>query len=563
MKEPHILFINMPTLPLSELIKGTTNRMIRCFPFGILYLSAVLKKQNYPGYIACVDYVIQDLERFAKDLDELIISEAINAISPFTPGILAFSFSTQYEFFCHCLTLLKKIWPNAKVVVGGIHATNAVEHLLKNHPVDYVIAGEAEESFPPLLYSILNRKNPDIKGVHSHNAIRYDLKGKPEIADPIEDINDIPFPDWSIIKMDSYTKQDVAGTQLFVDEIDMVDSQDRHAFLITSRGCPFRCIFCASHTVHGRKIRLRNVKNVVEEMHQLNKLYGTNYFHIEDDLAFPTTKRALDLLKEMKNSGIENLKISPTQTLSVNCTDEKIIDALIEYAGVRVVSFAVESAHPETQKKIQKNVNLNKAKHLIRYAQSKGLIVVINIIFGFPQETKEQMLESISYIKKYLKPNWTQFHIATPLIGTEMYSQFIEAGCITDSPEFWNKIFNHRSFDSPWITAEELNELKYRANLECNFVENYDLKKGNYETALFLFKAVVRLYPFHIFAWDGIRRAQRLLGNEKEAQAAEQKIRELVLNDSRSRELLEKYGDLFSEVVEICEVSQNNHIANS
>lgn len=559
MKEQHILFVNMPILPLPDLIKGTTDRAIRCFSFGILYLSAVLKKQKHIGHIACVDYLVQDPECFATNLDELIISEAINAISPHIPDVLAFSFSfsASHEFFCHCLPLLKKHWPRTTVIVGGIHASNAVEYLLENYDVDYVVAGEGEESFPLLLSSLLQQEGDhDIRGVHSRDAIRYDITGNPEIATPVKNLNDLPFPDWSILKTECYMEQDAEGAQLFGDEIGVTRGQYRHASLFTSRGCPFNCTFCASHTIHARKIRERDVRNVVEEMRQLNMSYGVNYFHIYDDLALLTKKRAFALLEGMNDSGIEDLKVSFTQTLSVNCTDEDTIDALIDYAGVSIISFAVESGHPETQKRIKKNVDLHKAERLVRYAQSRGLIVTINIILGFPEETRKQMLQSISYVKKHLKPNWTQFYIATPLIGSEMYAQFIEAGCITNSPEVWNKtLINYRYFDSPWIAADELNELRYRANLECNFVDNHTLQCGEYSKALILFRGVTRLYPFHIFAWDGIRRAEWLSGNEKAAHAAEQKIRELFLKDSRSRELLEKYGDLFPEVVGICKPS--------
>ena len=322
---------------------------------------------------------------------------------------------------------------------------------------------------------------------------------------------------------------------------------------MTTRGCPFNCTFCASHSIHGQKMRVRDVPNVIEEMRQLNKGYGINCFHIFDDLALCTTERALDLLSAMKNSGIENLQVAFTQTLSVSCTSEETIDALIDCVGVRTIAFAVETGHPETQKRIKKHCDLNKAQRLIRYAQAKGLIVTINILLGFPEETREQMLYSISYVKEHLKPNWTQFYIATPIIGTEMYDQFIKAGCITNSPEVWNNtLIDCRYFDTPWITAEELNELRYRANLECNFADNHDLQCGDYKKALVLFRGVTKLYPFHIFAWDGRRRAEKLSRNQKEAQAIEQKIRELVLNDSRSRELLKKYGDLFPGVVEIC-----------
>ena len=218
MQGQNILFISMPALPLAKLRDETASRGISVFPFGILYLSAILKKQNHAGHIACVDYLAQDPGSFAKNLDEFIKSEAIKTIAPHNPDILAFSLSlsSSYDFFCHCLPLLKKIWPKAKVIVGGMHASNSVEFLLENHEVDYLLAGEGEESFPLLLVSLLKKEEkPVVKGVHRRGAIRYDLNDKPEIAAPIENLNLLPFPDWSLLKMDCYAGKTAQGAQIF------------------------------------------------------------------------------------------------------------------------------------------------------------------------------------------------------------------------------------------------------------------------------------------------------------------------------------------------------------
>jgi anaerobic magnesium-protoporphyrin IX monomethyl ester cyclase len=298
-KEQRVLFINLPALPLAKLMNETASRGIRVFPFGILYLSAMLKKQKHSGRIACVDYLAQDAKSFAKNLDEFIVGEAVNAISGHIPDILAFSLSlsSSYDFFCHCLLLLKKIWPKAKVIVGGMHASNAVEFLLDNHDVDYVLAGEGEKSFPLLLACLSEREErPVIKGVHWRGAIRYDIKGKPEIAAPIDNLNLLPLPDWGLLKMDYYTGQAAQGAQIFWEGVYADNGQQRHASLLTTRGCPFNCTFCASHSIHARKMRVRDVQNVIEEMRQLNKSYAVNCFHIFDDLALYTTKRALELL---------------------------------------------------------------------------------------------------------------------------------------------------------------------------------------------------------------------------------------------------------------------------
>lgn len=558
MREQHVLFVNMPTIPLADIFSETTSRVVKAFPFGILYLSASLKKARHIGKIACVDYAVADYSALRTDFDETIRSLATNATHPHIPDVLAFSFSysPSWEFFDRSLHILKRIWPKAKVIVGGMHASNTIEHLLEHHDhlIDFVVAGEAENTLPQLLNAIVNDESAShICGVHSRNAIQRDIHGKLTIASCIEtDVNDLPFPDWSILDMDIYTGKTASGSHIFWDVLNTNDISDLDASLFTSRGCPYKCTFCASSTIHGRKMRVRSPQNVVSEMRLLNQHYGVNHFHIYDDLPLITKKRTHELLGAMRSSGIGNLKISFTQTLYINTTTEEIIDAIIESTGSNSVSFAVESGSPKIQKIIGKNVQLDKAAKLIRYAQSRGLFANINIILGFPGETQEDMQETISFVHQHLKPSWTLFHIATPIVGTAMYQQFLEAGCIVDSQETWKRtLTNNRFFDSPWISADDLNELRYRANLECNFIHNYEIQAGNYARSSKLFDSVLKLYPFHIYALDGIRRAKALAGDSHGARQTEESIRGLVRDDIRSRELLEKYGDLFPEVVRI------------
>ncbi len=564
-KEQNILFVSLPAIPLSKLVSGTTSRSVKTYNFGILYLSSILKQKGHKGHLACVDYFKQQhSEELAKDVVGFIASEATKAFpANKEPDILAIAFmlSTSYEFFCECLPVLKKLWPRTKVIVGGMHASNAVKHLLDNFlDIDYVLAGEAEQSFPLLLSALSEGENTNaLRGVHSCGSIKLGTNGKPEIALPV-DLDDLPFPDWDMIDMEYYAG---SGDQHFWDEVSASRGayvNYRHAAIFTSRGCPFRCTYCASHTIHERKFRQKNLERVIEEMKELNRRYGINFFHVHDDLALVRKDRALELLPAMASTGIKNLQVSFTSSLAVNCTDEEVIDALIKYTGIRTIAIAIETANQDMQKAIKKNAKLDKAEQLIRYAQSKGLVVTINHILGFPEETAEQMRKAITNVHNFLRPNWTKYHSAMPIIGTEMYEQFLAMGIITDGPETWANEFNHRIFDTPWIKATDLNELRYRADLETNYVNNNDLKSGNYPLAKLMFESVIKLYPFQIFAWDGVRSAEVLAGNEQGAQSAEQKIRELVQNDSRSSTLLQKYGDLIPEVFEkyssyaVCEV---------
>ncbi len=555
--DTNILFINMPTLTVKQIMGHSTSRQIKAFPFGILYLSAVLKEQKHKGEIGCVDYLPIAHDIFRSDLDGTIRSEALKAASSWTPDILAFSFSmsSSWEFFNHSLPIIKEIWPEATIIVGGMHASNTVEHLLNNHDhmVDFVIAGEAEKAFPHLVEFLASgNSNFIISGVHARKQIdRNDCDEKPVVTSFMEmDVNEIPFPDYSLIDVSHYSGEESAGKHLFWDEINADSAQQRDASLFTSRGCPYHCTFCAAWTIHGRKMRLREPENVVAEMQLLNKEYGINHFHIYDDLPLVNKKRCDALLGAMSQSGIKNQKISFTQTFYVNTTSEDTIDAVIEYTNIPTISFAVESATRTMQKQIRKHVKLEKAAKLIKYAQSRGLIVTINIILGFPNETRELMQETVDEVKNYLQPNWTQYHIATPIVGTPMYDSFVEAGCIEDGPSSWMEtLTNSRYFDSPWIGKDELNDFRYRANLDSNFVHNYDLQIGNYEHALSTFGAVVKLYPFQIYALNGMRNAHIGMGELDKADELRKRIRNAVFTDERAADHLIKYGDMFPEVL--------------
>jgi tetratricopeptide (TPR) repeat protein len=162
------------------------------------------------------------------------------------------------------------------------------------------------------------------------------------------------------------------------------------------------------------------------------------------------------------------------------------------------------------------------------------------------------MQETVDQVNTFLKPNWTQFHIATPIVGTPMYDSFVEADCIEDGPSSWMKtLTNARYFDSPWIKKDEMNEFRYKANLECNFVKNYDLNTKNYKNAVTLFSAVAKLYPFQIYALNGLISAHKGLGNYKEAEKLEKQIKEVVYTDPRARDHLIKYGYMFPEVTKM------------
>lgn len=512
-------------------------------PLGIMYLSSYLQKQNEIGNVEILDYVLnmKNITEYQKIED--FIREVAKKDVNYVPDILAVSlmFSASQQFFDLCINILKSMWPYATSIVGGVHATNCSKQIIENICVDYVARGEAEIAFSEFVKQYSNVEPIVVKGIYSKKNINS--VSQLELCLYVEDLDNIPFPDWNLIKTDEYISE--KGRKKNIGNA----INSKIASIVTTRGCPFKCTFCSSHTVHGRKLRFRSVENIIAEIKLLYEKYGVTLFIPEDDLFTVKKERSKHLLTAIKSLNIPGLQLQFTNALSINTLDEQVMDELID-AGMRVTYLAIESGSQYVQKYIiKKNVNLKKAREVVKYLRDRGVIVRCYIILGFPSETREQMNETIEYVKS-LNVDWCSFIVATPLIGSEMYNQFVQLGYIRDDIDTWSKaIFSERNFDTPEISALELNELIYRTNLECNFINNTNKVNRNYEKAITLYNDIVETYPFHIIGWYCIMECYKHLGDFEQVHRIYEKINNLIKYDKRAYEMFHKYNDLIPNFI--------------
>jgi len=538
-----LLFVNLPYIPVDDINLKIANNEEKfshlSFPMGILYLSSMVKRENICEKIDILDYQneINHITNYSNVTDFITsTTEKIN----FVPDVIAFSlmFTTSYEFFTLCVEKLKEIWPDSIVIVGSFIATNCTEKLLENEYVDYILRGEGEIGLPLFLEQLSYSSKVDVKGIYSRDNIRK--SDMLELCDNIENLDEIPFPDWELIQINQYLRN--GGRSILSNN--SID-QPAVASVITSRGCPFDCTFCSAKTVFGRKIRFRSVENIIQELSVLHNKFGVTQILFEDDLFTANKKRTIELVNAIKELEIPDLKIQFPNGLHVNSIDKEVINALVDI-GMASAHIAIESGCDYVLKNfMKKKVDLDKAKNLVRYIRNtKNLHVWCYFVLGMPGETREQILETIEYAKT-LKADWCNFFIATPLVGSEIYEKFLDAGYYTgDLSEFKNTDFTHRSFDTNEIKAEELNDLVYRANLEVNFIFNTNLVEGNYIKAIDQFNHIISHYPFHIFAYLSLYRCYVGLNEKTEAEIMKLKIIKLLNVDKRSKEMYDKYKDL-------------------
>ncbi len=564
-KRYRVIFINPPSIPYNMVVKALANRNLPlvqtiAMPMGILYLSSVLEK-DLPG----IDIRIVDLARGVKDystdaeraeitleaLTARLLDESVD--EDFVPDFVGISilFSTAHKSTAHIADAVKQRWPGTRVVVGGMHATNAVDTLLDMGSIDYVCRGEAERiisAFAEMLHA--GDRDPEllpgIIGRRKLAAIQAAGASPTESAPMVEDLDTIPFPAWHLIPMEAYAFMDTSRAR----KLDSIE-QDGEATIMTTRGCPFSCTFCASWTVHGRNMRFRSLENVMEELRILHRRYHITMVIPEDDLFTVKKSRILGLCHAVTAEFGGRLHFQFPNGLSVATLDEEVVAAMVRM-GMNLANIAIESGSEHVQKYvIKKNCNLERARRVVKACRDHGAMVRTYFILGFPGETRAQIEETIAY-SATLPSDWTIYNIAAPLIGTEMYHQLLARGEIDGSFNWDDAFFGERVYDTPEIRAKALKELAYAANIHNNFFGNYNLRIGEYERARRLFQDILNVYPGHLAAQYCIGLAQRGLGNEDGRQAALKACVAMLDSDHDPlpRRLYDNFRGLFTELDE-------------
>jgi len=559
-KKPAVAFISVPSVSYGEIFDMGAMPPVLSMPLGIMYLSSSLKRSGSSSDIFHVDYIVEAsklhaavedndeefVKKYKNKIERFILDPAIRESGKIIPDVIGVSmnFTTQAPMAKQIIEQLKKLWPDAKVVIGGNYATNNVPILLSHPQVDYVCRGEAEIAFPIFLDQIGENKEVKLKGFYS----KKDIEQKKSLSlncDYSQNIDELPFPDWDVIDHRAYQSGRAKHKREFLTADD-----SKNFSIFTSRGCPYHCTFCASYTVHGRKMRYRSTKNVVDEMKEIYERFGATVFVPQDDLFTVNKKRTMELLKGIKDLNIPNLEMQFPNSLAVNTLDEEVIDAMME-AGMTIFYLAIESGSPYTQVKIiKKHVNLDRARRLVEYANKRNLYTRCNFIIGFPNEKREHIQETIDYIKN-LSSDWFSIFLATPLVGTEMFEQFMNQGVLDHSSRDWETNFQGRNFDTSDLTAGQLMEIVYRTNLEANFIGNRQMKIGNWALALEVFNDVLKLHPYHVIAHYMCMLCFDKLGKFEASKERFKKIVNLVQTVKVSADMLRKYGGLVPELIKM------------
>lgn len=391
--------------------------------------------------------------------DEAYVQAEINKLRPDLIGITC-NFTAYAMDAIEVAAMVKRAMPAVPVVLGGAHATIEAESILRDNPcVDFVVRGEGEITLGQLVRALRGEYViENVAGVsyRTSNQIAKSTELEAVVSNPprklIKNLDTLPIPDRSFIDMDRY--------KLLNKEVVWYVRKEPVATIMTSRGCPYNCIFCSTNVVWGRRWRPRSIDNVVKEIEMLVSEYGIREIVINDDQFWTKKSRVLEFCDYFIKSGL-NLSFTVDSGTSPWLVDEELLIKMRQ-AGFYALRFPIESGNEQTLNFIRKPINLQKTKELIVMANKLGYWTSANLIIGFPFETREQIMETIRYAYDSAL-DFTSFLIAKPNAGSDLYEIFKSEGLL-DKNVVHASHFYRSDYDTTTMTADELNKIIAKAS---------------------------------------------------------------------------------------------------
>ena len=530
-----LLLINPFNMDMSEYMKKKHNKEGRTIRYGLLSIASYVKeKMGDEIEIKLLDCTSREFDGYSILEHQEYLRKCIREFSPDVIGI-----SSMFNFLLNStielLKLCKEEKEDAFVYAGGPCAMAYAEKILKESNCDAISFFEGEKSTLDLC------KKDDVfmaaeEGV-SWQTLKKIETGFIPMPDMLDDLDEIPTLKFELV--------DDLEQYMYADSLYNIENVRYRSLPIhTSRGCPFNCVFCASHFVHGKKMRKMSAKRVIADVKYMVEKYNINHLEICDDQFLIDKERAKEILKGIAPF---NLKVEAPSGVSAFMIDDEIA-GLMKTAGFETVALAVESGCEYTIKNIiDKPVDLKKINNIVDALKRHSLRVHAFIVMGFPGETAEHREESREFLRKSAF-DWFSVVCAMPIKGSRLYNICVEKGYITENFETKDG-FHKSSLTTETFTAAEITEEAYLTNLELNFINNYNMRNGNYKLAMEYFEYVVRKFDFHAIAHYCLAKCYKELGDIERAKAEHNKFKEIIETDAEWRGYAEHFGLLEKEVV--------------
>ncbi len=429
-------------------------------PLGLAYIAAILEQNQ-------INVTVVDA--WAERLGHEELSAAILRSRP---DIIGITMTSTMAPAAMEVAALAKATINVPVVVGGPHSSALPLECLANPAIDYVVIGEGEITFLNLVRT-LSSGHPDLSTI---NGIAYRLNGEIIVnkpADLIVDLNDLPMPARHLFPLNRYRTHLPYGRKA------------PYMTMITSRGCPYNCIYC-SKSVFGATYRALSPDNVVRELKHLIGTYGIKEYRFYDDDFTLNVNRASEICDEIIRQGI---KLDWSCTTRVDLVNDELLGKM-KRAGCYTISYGVESGDPEVLKHANKGYTLDDVEKAFRLTQKHGIRILAFFMLGLPGENEQTIEKSIQLALK-LDPDFVSWGIMNLMPGSKMYNDF--------SHQFTDRS-NNESIKHPMAAGSSYNIYEGAFPLERLVEYSREAHRRFYLRPQYLLKKL-----FEMRSWDEFR----------------------------------------------------------
>jgi len=407
------------------------------FPTSLAYLAAPLRETEHDVAIYDVDRgdVVSSSLNFnnsykqmqvyvdaINDPDNPVWAEMRTVMAEFNPDVVGITaMTTKIASALKIAEIVKACKPGCYVIMGGAHPTITPGDVLESHAVDFVCSGEGESSFLELINILDKNPNPGSIPVVNTRGISYKYDGKVvhnESSDCIDNLDSIPYPARdSLMNIEKYSSEDIG-------------------MLLTSRGCPYKCSYCY-HPFGGNSVKYRTIDNIIGEIEDIRKDYGTYHFSIKDDSFTVKRSHVIALCEALLSNKI---KINWDCTTRVNLVDEELLK-LMKKAGCNAIKIGVESGSKRILEDTHKGITQEQIRDAANMFNKLGIFWTGYFMVGLPQETEQDMMKTFEFMEE-INPFYAGLGVYNPFPKTELFRLGVEMGILKEKigPEDYKNV---------------------------------------------------------------------------------------------------------------------------
>ena len=429
----HVTLIRGPVVAPID----TVNQQVGTPPLSLAYLAGSLKGHGHR--VTTIDALGEGVHRVARltnipargiQIHGIPADEIVSRIPEDTDVVgISCMFSNEWFYSRHLINKIRLAFPDVPIIAGGEHITSESYRSMLNLPALTVCAlGEGEEVINDLVDTLAAGGSLEkVAGI-----AYFDEQGeyrKTERRMRLRHLDEIPVPSWEGIPVENYLEEGLGNGTL-----------GRRAMpMLASRGCPYTCTFCSSPSMWSTRWNSRSPELVVNEIKSYIERYDINHVDFNDLTTVINRNWIIEFCQLLISE-----KLNITWALSSGTRSEALDHEVLGYmkrAGIERITYAPESGSPRTLERIEKRVNLDKMASSIRDSVKVGIFSRANFIFGLPDQTKVEALESFRFITRLCFLG--MYDIATthfvPYPGSHLFEGLVTEGKIKIDEQYFNK----------------------------------------------------------------------------------------------------------------------------